>query len=708
MKQAFAKKGTVIPVDVPEPGVKKGFVKIKVAYSTVSAGTEMTSVKGSGKSMLSRAIENPAQVLKVLEIMKNQGLKTAKGKVASAADKLNAIGYSVSGEVVEVGEGVDAFLVGDRVSAGGSGFALHAGFVAVPKNLVVKIPPGLDLLSASTGTVGSIALHGVRRADLRIGEFGVVFGVGLLGLLATQILKASGVRVACVDLNVSRLDLARQLGADLSVNPNEEDAVLAINNWTGGYGADAVLFTAATDRDEPLSQAFQMCRRKGKVVMVGVSGMNINRKDIYAREIDFNISTSYGPGRYDSSYELEGHDYPYAYVRWTEGRNIGEFLRLLHDGLVSLEKIKPAVYSIDDVASAYQNLSQNQQQHILTILEFSQSDEDKQGTVISISPARKPSKDIISIGLIGAGSFATSTLLPIIHDNTDRFSMKTIVDFSGDKALNVARQFKAVTISSDSKDIFKDEQIDLIMICTRHNSHAELVIESIKHNKHVYVEKPLATTLEQLAEIQNTYKELEWVEKPIIMVGFNRRFSVHANEIKRVYASRTSPLLMHYRMNAGFVPYDVWIHEDGGRIVGEACHIIDLMLFLTGSKIVSFSVNAISPKTGRFKPTDNKSITLTFDDGSVGVLDYFSCGSNSLPKEFLEVHCDNKTILLNDYKGLEGYGVKINACTSDQPRKGHKEEWLAVYDAIKNGVWPIELDALVNNTYVSILASKTD
>lgn len=708
MKQAFAKKGTVIPVDVPEPGVKKGFVKIKVAYSTVSAGTEMTSVKGSGKSMLSRAIENPAQVLRVLEILKNQGLKNATGKVASAADKLNTIGYSVSGEVIEVGEGVDEFSVGDRVSAGGSGFALHAGIVTVPKNLVVKVPSGLDLLSASTGTVGSIALHGVRRADLRIGEFGVVFGVGLLGLLALQILKASGVRVACVDLDSSRLELASQLGADLTINPGEQDAVLAVDNWTGGYGADAVLFMAATHKDEPLSQAFKMCRRKGKVVMVGVSGMNINRGDIYANEIDFHISTSYGPGRYDSSYELEGHDYPYAYVRWTEGRNIGEFLRLIRDGLVSLEKIKPAVYSIDDVASAYQNLSKNPQQHILTVLEFSQSHEDTQETLVATAPARKISKDIISIGLIGAGSFATSTLLPIINEYSNKFHLKTIVNRSGDKALNVARQFNAENVSSDPMDIFKDDQIDLVMICTQHNSHAELVLEALKHNKHVYVEKPLATTLEQLSGIEDYYKEPGTTAKPVLMVGFNRRFSVHANEIKRAYASRTSPLLMHYRMNAGFVPYDVWIHKDGGRIVGEACHIIDLMLFLTGSKIVSFSVNPIVPKAGKFKSTDNRSITVTFEDGSVGVLDYFSCGSRDLPKEFLEVHCDNKTILLNDYRGLEGYGVTVKACTSDQPRKGHKEEWRAVYDAIKNGVWPIELDTLVNNTYVSILASKTD
>lgn len=706
MKQAFAKKGVVIPVDVPEPSVKKGFVKIKVAYSAISAGTEMTSVKGSGKSMLSRAIENPAQVLKVLEILKTQGLKNAKGKVASAADKLNAIGYSVSGEVIEVGQAVDGFSVGDLVSAGGSGFAVHAGIVTVPKNLVVKIPSGLDLLSASTGTVGSIALHGVRRADLKIGEFGVVFGVGLLGLLALQILKTSGVRVACIDLNSSRLELAGQIGADLIINPNEEDIVLAVNNWTCGHGTDAVLFMAATDKDEPLSQAFRMCRRKGRVVLVGVSGMNINRGDIYANEIDFYISTSYGPGRYDSSYELEGIDYPYAYVRWTEGRNIGEFLRLIRDGKVNLEKIKPVVYSIDDVKSAYQNLEQNPQEHILTVLEYSQSHQERQESSVLVCPVKKTLKNTISIGLIGAGGFATSTLLPIIYEASNKFRLKTIVDKSGDRALSAARQFKAEKASSDCDDIFKDDQIDLVMICTQHNSHAELVLEAIKHNKHAYVEKPLATTLEQLSEIEDFYKNPNDTDKPVIMVGFNRRFSVYANEIKRVFNARTSPLLMHYRMNAGFVPYDVWIHKDGGRIVGEACHIIDLMLFLTGSKIVSFSVNSISPNSGKFKSSDNKSITFTFEDGSIGVLDYFSCGSKDLSKEYLEVHCDNKSVILDDFKSLKGFGVKVKEFKSDQPRKGHKEEWLALYDSLTRGVWPIDFDLLIHTTYISILASK--
>ena len=706
MKQAFAKKGIVIPANVPQPCIKKGFVKIDVAYSAVSAGTEMSSVRGSGKSIISRAFEDPAKVLKVLEIIKNQGVKSAKSKVASASDKLNSIGYSVSGKVVEVGEGVDDIFVGDLVSAGGSGLAVHADFVVVPKNLVVKVPEGLDLVSASTGTVGSIALHGVRRADLQIGEFGVVFGVGLLGLLGLQILKAAGVRVACVDLDESRLELANTLGADITINPNSEDPVEAVKNWTGGYGADAVLFMAATNRDEPLSQAFRMCRRKGKVVMVGVSGMNINRGDIYANEIDFKISTSYGPGRYDSSYELEGIDYPYSYVRWTERRNIYEYLRLIKDKKVSLEKINPLIYSIDDVESAYQELSSNPHKHILTILKYEEETKCECEKSITVNPVSRVSSEIINIGLIGAGSFAVSTLLPIIYQNSDKFCLKTVVNRSGDKSLNVARQFKAEKISSDYNEILKDGKIDLVMVCTQHNSHAELTMQALRHNKHVFVEKPLATTLEDLAEIENFYKNSIEENKPILMVGFNRRFSPYLNETKRVFKNRTSPLFMHYRVNAGFVPYDSWVHNDGGRIVGEACHIIDLMLFLTDCKINSISVNSIQPHNSKFKSSDNKSITFAFEDGSLGVLDYFSCGGKDLSKECLEVHCDNKSIIMDDYKSLKGFGFKVKELKSEQPKKGHKEEWLALYDSLKSGKWLIEPDCLFHNTYTSILAGK--
>jgi predicted dehydrogenase/threonine dehydrogenase-like Zn-dependent dehydrogenase len=706
MKQAFINKGTVSAHQVPEPTVHIGFVKIAVAYSTISSGTEMSAVKGTGKSIIKRAFDDPAKVLQVLDILKSQGLKSARSKVAGATEKLNAMGYSVAGRVVEVGEGVNDFAIGDLVAAGGSGFALHAGYVVVPKNLVVKVPLGLDMQAASTGTVGSIALHGVRRADLRLGENAVVLGAGLLGLLALQMLKASGIRVACIDINPHRLLLAKDLAADLIVNPTDEDPVNAIQNWTNSYGADAVLFMAATDKDEPLSQAFRMCRRKGKVVLVGVSGMNINRNDIYRDEIDFMISSSYGPGRYDDNYELKGHDYPYAYVRWTENRNIAAYLELVKEGKINLEKLSPKVYKVDEAEEAYKQVETNPEGHILTMLAFEESIDQEEKQPIIVNPPKAVGNEKIRIGLIGAGGFATGTLLPIINKHNDKFYLKAVHDSSGDKALNAARLFKGEKVVNSPDEVINDPDVDLVMICTRHNSHAKLVLDGLQNNKHVFVEKPLATTLEELKDIEGFYRSHDGKDKPVLMVGFNRRFSQYASEIKAALSKRTSPALLRYRMNAGFVPYDAWIHDDGGRIVGEACHIIDLMLFLTGSEVTDYAVSSLNPNGGKFKATDNRSISLTFKDGSVAVIDYFSCGSKELSKEYLEVHFDNKTIIKDDYRLLKSYGVKVKELKSALPAKGHEEEWIALHKSLKAGTWPIPLKNLFHTTRISILAAE--
>lgn len=706
MKQVFVRKGKVESHNIPDPAIKKGFVKIKVTYSTISAGTEMSAVKGTEKSILQRVVDDPSKLLKVLDIVKSQGLKTAKSRVDSAVDNLNSIGYSLSGVVMELGEGVENFRVGDLVAAGGSGFAVHASIVCVPKNLVVKIPKNLDLKSASTGTVGSIALHGVRRADLRIGEYAVVFGGGLLGLLGLQMLKASGIKTACVDINANRLLLAKDLGADIVINAMIEDPVLAVQNWTNGYGTDAVLFMAATEKDEPLSQAFRMCRRKGRVVLVGVSGMNVNRNDIYRDEIDLLISTSYGPGRYDDSYELDGNDYPYSYVRWTENRNIAEYLNLINEKKINLKKLKPIVYSIEKVSQAYQNIESHPEDHILTFLEYDIDVSETENRPIIVNSVKTTTKTVINIGLIGAGSFATNTLLPIIYENSSKFNLKTIVNSTGEKAVNVAMQFKAEKATSDQDDIFNDPEIDLVMICTRHNNHAALVLKSLQHNKHVFVEKPLATTLDELIEIENFYRNNREGVAPLLFVGFNRRFSSYAKEIKIALEERSSPLLMHYRMNAGFIPYNHWVHNDGGRIVGEACHIIDLMSFLTGSEVSDYAVSSFNPVNGKFKSTDNRSIMLTFKDESIAVIDYFACGSNNLSKEYMEVHFDNKSIIMDDYKTLKGFGLKMKNLDSSISKKGHKEEWLALHKAILTGNWPIQLASLIETTRVSILAAK--
>ena len=708
MKQVFTSSKGIVVKETTEPGLSRGTVKIRVAYSCISAGTEMMAVKGAHKNIIQRAIQHPEQVKQVINIAMQQGLNKAIGKVDSSMEKLGSSGYSISGEVVAVGAGVDDFKVGDLVSAGGAGFALHAEYVVVPKNLVVHVPEGLNLSYASMGTVGSIAMHGVRRADLRLGEYGVVVGCGLMGLLAIQMLKASGVKVACTDVNAARLALAKELGADKAINSAEEDPVLAVRNWTNGYGSDAVLFTAATHSDEPLSQSFRMCRKKGKVVLLGVSGMNINRGDMYKDEIDFVISTSYGPGRYDPEYENKGVEYPYAYVRWTENRNIYSFLELIRDGKINIEKIAPKIYPLNDAGTAYDGIKNNPGNHIITILDYGLKlgEQKRDPQPIILAEAKPVSNKIINIGLIGAGSFATTTLLPIIAEHADKFHLKTIVNRSGEKALNAARQFKAEKISSDQDDIFNDPDINLVMICTRHNNHAELVLKGLRAGKNVYVEKPLATTLEQLEEINMFYSENEGKSIPVLMVGFNRRFSKHAQEIKRLLDNRTAPAFIRYRMNAGFVPADAWVHGDGGRIIGEGCHLIDLMQYLIDRPVTDCSVVHFKPQAGYYLSEDNRFITMEFEDGSVAEIEYFACGSKELPKEYMEVHWENKSIVMDDYKQLTGYGVKVKNLKSTLSRKGHEEEWLALYDALKDGRNPIDVNCLFRTTELSIVSAQ--
>lgn len=708
MKQVFTSSKGVVVKESTEPGLSRGSVRIRVAYSCISAGTEISAVKGAHQSMIQRAIKHPEQVKQVIDIAMQQGFKKALGKVDSSMDKLGSSGYSVSGEVVAVGAGVEDFKVGDLVSAGGAGFALHAEYVVVPKNLVVQVPEGLNIAFASMGTVGSIAMHGVRRADLRLGEYGVVVGCGLMGLLAIQMLKASGVKVACTDVNPSRLALAKELGADKTVNSIEEDPVIAIRNWTRGYGADAVLFTAATHSSEPLSQSFKMCRKKGKVVLLGVSGMTIDRGDMYKDEIDFIISTSYGPGRYDPNYESKGMDYPYAYVRWTENRNIYSFLELIRDGKVNIEKIAPKIYPLEEAGAAYEGIQDDPGNHIITLLDYGITLGEKQelSHQVQIATPGSVKKDVITIGLIGAGSFATTTLLPIIAEHSDKFHLKTIVNRSGDKALNAGRQFKAEKISSEQNDIFNDPDIDLVMICTRHNNHAELVLKGLRAGKNVYVEKPLATTLEQLDEIKAFFKENEGKQVPMLTVGFNRRYSQYAKEIKRLLDGRTAPVFIRYRMNAGFVPGEAWVHGDGGRIIGEGCHLIDLMQYLIDKPVVDCSEAHFKPKEGFYLSEDNRFITMEFEDGSVAEIEYFACGSKNLPKEYMEVHWENKSIIMDDYKLLTGYDVKVKSLKSSLPKKGHEEEWLALYDALKKGTNPIEINSLFRTTEISIASAQ--
>jgi predicted dehydrogenase/Zn-dependent alcohol dehydrogenase len=711
MLQAILKKGRVFGEEIPAPNASKGTVLIKVVNSCISTGTEMSGVRSSGINIVNRAMQQPENVKKVLEAIKSDGLKKTYTRVKGKLEGGSALGYSASGLVIDVGKGVDTFRVGERVAIAGVGYANHAEYAEVPVSLVVKIPDELDFQSASTVALGSIAMQGVRRAELTIGEYCAVFGAGIIGLLTIQMLLASGVRVAAFDLDETRLSIAKEFGAEIVLNPLSADIVLDVVNWTGGFGVDCVLFTAATGSNEPLSQSFQMCRKKGRVVLVGVVGMEIKRSDIYQKELDFKISTSYGPGRYDRSYEELGNDYPYAYVRWTENRNMTEYLRLLQSSSVKLDKLIEAVFPISKVADAYEALRRQENRPLIILFDYGEptaADLKAYATherKVVVNENLQPSGKALRVALVGAGGFATGMHLPNMAKKGGKFVLYAVVNRSGDKAKAVAEQYGAKYVTTTYEDVLRDKEVELVLITTRHDSHADLVAQALEAGKHVFVEKPLATNKKQLDRIREFY-ERERDPKPLLFVGFNRRFSVYASEIKKHTDQRINPLFINYRMNAGFIPQDHWVHENGGRIVGEGCHIIDLMTFFTGSRLESVSVQSLSPKNRQYFSADNKSIILKYRDGSICTIAYFSNGSKKFPKEYMEVHYDGKTIVMDDYKSLKGYGVKIKEIKTKGSRKGQFEQLDVLYDALTSGRgnWPIPLWDLFQTTETTFLA----
>ena len=704
MLQALVNKGKIIVDNVPTPEASKGCLLIKTVCSCISAGTEMDTVKNSGTPLIKRALQQPDNVKKVLDTAKSQGIAKAYAKVKGQLDSGKPIGYSLSGIVVGIGKNVKGYSIGDRVTASGAGIANHAEIVDVPINLVAKMPINLAFDKASTVTLGAIAMQGVRRTDLRMGEIAVVIGCGILGLLSLQMLTASGVRVAAVDLDESRLKLAADLGAELTINPLNEDSVLAINNWSGGHGADAIVFTAATASSEPLSDSFKMCRKKGKVILVGVVGMNIKRGDMYKNELDLLISTSYGPGRYDREYEDKGLEYPYAYVRWTENRNFSEYLRMVDNGSINLDPIISSKYDIKDANEAFNSLKNTENKPLMVLLRYGEPNFESihrftSDSKVEIANTGIKKDGVVNFAVVGAGSFASNMHLPNLQKYTNKFNAYAICDRTGSRASNVAKLFGANVATSEYDDIIKDPNIDLVIITTQHDSHAPYALEALKAGKHVMVEKPLAVKQSELDKIKEFYNN-DFSNKPILFVGFNRRFSKYAREIKKHTEKRINPVFIRYRMNGGYIPLDSWIHDHGGRIVGEACHLIDLMTYFTESKIVNIHSESLTPANEKFSEDDNKSIVLKYEDGSVCEIGYFAVGSKSFPKEYMEVHFDEKTIVLNDYKSLEGYGVKIKAHTEKHSQKGQKEEILELYNSITlhSNHWPIEFWDMVQTT----------
>jgi predicted dehydrogenase/threonine dehydrogenase-like Zn-dependent dehydrogenase len=696
MKQVIVKKGTAVVEEVPIPMVHDGMVLVQNMYSTISVGTEMSSITNTGKTLWKRALENPSEVKKAVKIFSDQGYKKTSQLIKGRLDGGNAVGYSSAGVVREVGDGVTGFEVGDYVACAGAGYALHAEYITAPSNLILPLEQKSDLAHASTVALGAIALQGVRRANVTLGETFVVIGLGVIGQLAAQLLNNNGCTVIGIDVNNERGKLAIASGLDYFIQAEEGDVISEVMKITHGIGADGVIITAASTSDVIVSQSFLMCRKKGRVVLVGSVGLALNRGDFYKKEIDLLISTSYGPGRYDTNYEEAGLDYPIAYVRWTEKRNMELFLKLVQSGRVDLKPLIHKIYKINDASEAYSDLS-GELKPLIVILEYPTQkkklndlrvlQEVNNGDILK----KKAHEGTIQVGLIGAGGFAKGVHIPHLVTMKDYFSLRTIIDRKGQNAKSTAVQFGASHAGTNPQDIFNDKKVNAVIITTRHNSHGKLALDALKSGKHVLVEKPMVVTHEELNAIETFYKQSKG-KTPILLTGFNRRFSPHIRAIKKIVLDRKAPMVISYRMNAGYKSLDNWVHnvEGGGRNIGEACHIYDLFTYLTDAEVKDVQTSCIDPGQSYYSPRDNFIATLTFADGSIASLIYTALGNATNSKEIMDIYFDGKIIHLDDYKETKYYGVKQNNRRSKRSEKGHLEELTAFGESINNAdKWPI-------------------
>ncbi len=705
MKQVLIKRGQVTVENVPAPLVEDGHILVEVAYSLISAGTEISSVESSGKSLIQRALERPDRVLQAIDHLRKQGIQKTVAKVQGQVAGGSPTGYSCSGVVIQVGRGVNGFQPGDRVACAGAGIANHAEIVLVPTNLAVKVPDGCDLKDAASVTLGAIAMQGVRRADPRLGEIVAVIGLGLLGQLTVQLVKAAGCRVIGLDLDARRVALARRLGADHAFHPADVELATEIRHLTGDHGVDATIITAASSSDAIVQQAMEITRKKGRVVVVGAVGLGLKRSPFYEKEIDFLISCSYGPGRYDQAYEEKGIDYPYAYVRWTENRNMAEYLRLVAEGRVRLDEILEREYDLAQAPEAYAALQTSSERPLGVLLRYPVHTDDAIASKLETKVVlrNRPVNGKVRIAVIGAGNFAKSVHLPNLQKLSDLYHLRAIVSSTGANALATAQQFGADYATSSYEDVLADPDVDAVLICTRHHLHAQQAMAAAKAGKAIFLEKPMA--LNQ-AELDELVAVLQQTGVPF-MVGFNRRFSPAAQRAKAIIADRQNPVMILYRMNAGYLPPDHWTQteEGGGRIIGEACHIFDLFQYLIESPVTEVSATAISPKAEHVLPVDNMSVTLRYEDGSVATLLYTALGAPSLSKEYMELYVDGKVLVLDDYKRLTVHGSGLKGWNSTIQDKGHLHELLAFSDYVHRVSaceMPIPLSDLIATTMVSI------
>jgi predicted dehydrogenase len=536
-----------------------------------------------------------------------------------------------------------------------------------------------------------------------------VIGLGILGQLTAQILRANGCRVIGADLDSSRVELAKSLGMDFPLPPEENNDLGHTLRLTNGEGVDGVIITAASPSDEVISNAFNMCRKKGRVVLVGNVGLNIKREDIFPKELDFFISTSYGPGRYDPQYEEKGLDYPIGYVRWTENRNMSEYLKLISEGKIDVEPLIHSSFEISQATTAYETLKKDKEKPMIVLLSYPESKEDaKPNRVIPNPSARASESDKINIALAGVGGFIKGMHIPNLQALNRHYQIHAVASRTGSNASNTTKQVGAQYCTTDYQEILNDPKVDAILIGTRHNQHASMVLEALQAGKHVLVEKPLALNYEELKPIRSFYETNQ--QGPVLLTGFNRRFSPFALRAKELIENRTNPVIINYRMNAGYIPLDHWVHteEGGGRNLGEACHIYDLFTFFINSKVVSIQARSLTPKTDHYSSRDNFVAILGFEDGSVATLTYTALGSNKFPKEQMEIYSDGKVLTLDDYKQLQIHGSSAKGITSKLTDKGHKRELEAFAETLeKGGEWPIPLWQQLQATEIALTVEDT-
>lgn len=708
MKQLLQnlRDGKALVVDVPAPTPKPGTVLVRNAASLISAGTERMVVDFAGKSLVGKARSRPDLVRQVLDKASREGVLTTLEAVFNRLDQPMALGYSCAGTVVAVGAGVEGFKPGDRVACAGGGYAVHAEYVVVPKNLLAALPEQVDFESAAFTTLGAIALHGFRLAEIQLGERIAVIGLGLLGLLSVGIARAAGCTVFGVDLDPQRVALAEQMGAIAVQRSQAEESGRSL---TQGRGFDAVLICADTSASDPVELAGVLARERAKVIAVGAVGLSLPRKVYYEKELQLIVSRSYGPGRYDPQYEENGIDYPFGYVRWTEGRNLHAVVELLASGKLDVKPLITHRFSIEQGEAAYDLISgKNRQPFLGVLLTYPQSEE-------AIAPLRRvelstpaaPLEGLPGLGVLGAGNYATAVFLPVVQ-RSGGVQKVGIASASGLSARHAAQRYGFGFASSQESDILANPQIQVVAILTRHQHHARQVIQALRAGQHVFCEKPLAITPAELNAIQQLLEE-----KPpaLLTVGFNRRFAPFSRLLAQFLENRREPMFIQYRVNAGYLPLTHWLHDPqqgGGRIIGEGCHFIDYLTFLVGKP--PLRVRTVGLPDGERYRQDNVCMTFTFEDGSIGTVTYLANGDKSLPKERVEVFCAGRVAVLEDYRSLElvqnGQRQKFTARLRQD--KGHQALWEAFVQAVRQGGQPpIPYDHLMSVTRASFAAVES-